>query len=122
MTDTPTPPTQPQAPTISVLRQFIKDLSFENPGAQTQEPPKIEMGIDVGARGFEGRENTFEVVLKINAKATAADTPLFLVEMEYAGLFQLNGMSPRRVGPRPFESRFTRSPDDPLAERPQATT
>jgi len=94
MTDTPTPPTQPQAPTISVLRQFIKDLSFENPGAQTQEPPKIEMGIDVGARGFEGRENTFEVVLKINAKASAADTPLFLVEMEYAGLFQLNGMSP----------------------------
>jgi preprotein translocase subunit SecB len=94
MTDTPTPPPAPQGPSISVLRQFIKDLSFENPGAQTREQPKIELGIDVGVRGLDGAENTYEVALKLKAQAGASEATLFLLEMEYAGLFRLDGMSP----------------------------
>ena len=52
MTDTPDMATPPQGnaqqagPAIRVLSQYIKDLSFENPGATVQEQPNIELGID----------------------------------------------------------------------------
>ncbi len=99
MTDTPdmaTPPeTQPQkaGPTIRVLNQYIKDLSFENPGATLQEQPNIELGIDVGAAPKQGAENTYEVTLKLNARAGTSETALFLLEMDYAGLFNVQGFS-----------------------------
>ena len=99
MTDTPdmaTPPeTQPQkaGPTIRVLSQYIKDLSFENPGATLQEQPNIELGIDVGATPHEGTEGAFEVTLKLNARAGTPDAALFLLEMDYAGLFAVQGFS-----------------------------
>ena len=47
-----TPPQQPQqaGPALRVLSQYIKDLSFENPGAQTQgEQMATDLGIDVKA-------------------------------------------------------------------------
>ncbi len=97
MTDTPdmaTPPeTQPQktGPAIRVLSQYIKDLSFENPGATVNEQPNIELGIDVGAAPQVGAENTYEVTLKLNARAGTADAALFILEMDYAGLFQVQG-------------------------------
>jgi preprotein translocase subunit SecB len=56
MTDT----SAPQAPNqgqngatpagLRVLGQYVKDLSFENPGhAAVQSQPNIDLGIDVGA-------------------------------------------------------------------------
>jgi len=91
MASQPAEPTQPQGPSIRVLSQYIKDLSFENPGAKVQEQPNIELGIDVGATPQDGGENVFEVTLKLQARAGTADTALFLIEMDYAGLFQAQG-------------------------------
>lgn len=97
MTETPDMATQPQqpaqaqGPAIRVLNQYIKDLSFENPGASVQEQPNIELGIDVGATPREGAENTYEVTLKLQARAGTKETALFLLEMDYAGLFQVQG-------------------------------
>jgi preprotein translocase subunit SecB len=77
---------------IRVLAQYVKDLSFENPGApntlQTQTTqPKIDLQLDVNARRLE-EDGMFEVVLRINARSER-DTGevLFVVELEYAGLF-----------------------------------
>lgn len=37
-------------PGLRVLGQYVKDLSFENPGhAPVQTQPNIDLGIDVGA-------------------------------------------------------------------------
>ena len=75
MTETPDMATQPQdtaqqqGPSIRVLSQYIKDLSFENPGASVQEQPNIELSIDVGAAPKQGNEGVFEVVLKLQARA-----------------------------------------------------
>ncbi|MEQ3745848.1 MAG: protein-export chaperone SecB [Henriciella sp.] len=97
MTETPDMATQPQqppaaqGPAIRVISQYIKDLSFENPGASVQEQPNIELGIDVGATPREGAENTFEVTLKLQARAGTKETALFLLEMDYAGQFQVQG-------------------------------
>lgn len=105
MTDTPdmaTPPqdnAQAQGPAIRVLSQYIKDLSFENPGASVQEQPNIELGIDVGATPKQGDDGVFEVALKLKARAGTQTTALFLLEMEYAGLFQLQGFPPADMEP-----------------------
>ena len=79
MTDTPdmaTPPRQPEratGPAIRVLSQYIKDLSFENPGVSVQEQPNIELSIDVSAASKNQAEGIFEVTLKMNARAGHAD-------------------------------------------------
>ena len=105
MTETPDMATQPQdtaqqqGPSIRVLSQYIKDLSFENPGASVQEQPNIELSIDVGAAPKQGNEGVFEVVLKLQARAGTKETALFLIEMDYAGLFHLQGFSPADMEP-----------------------
>lgn len=105
MTDTPDMATQPQSnapqpgPAIRVLSQYIKDLSFENPGATVQDQPNIELGIDVGATPKQGEEGVFEVTLKLKARAGTEQTALFLLEMDYAGLFQLQGFSEADMEP-----------------------
>ena len=105
MTDTPDmasqPPVPPQTtgPAIRVISQYIKDLSFENPGAAVQEQPNIELGIDVGAAPKNTDENVFEVTLKLQARAGTKETALFLLEMDYCGLFQINGFAQADLEP-----------------------
>ena len=105
MTDTPDMATQPQdnaqpqGPAIRVLSQYIKDLSFENPGATVQDQPNIELGIDVGATPVANNEWVFEVTLKLKARAGTQETALFLIEMDYAGQFHLQGFSQADMEP-----------------------
>ncbi len=105
MTDTPdmaTPPqdnAQPQGPAIRVLSQYIKDLSFENPGATVQEQPNIDLAIDVSATPRQGNDGVFEVTLKLKARAGTQNTALFLIEMDYAGQFQLQGFGQADMEP-----------------------
>lgn len=93
MTDTPTDTQAPRGPVIAVMRQYIKDLSFENPGTQPEQQPKIDLNIDVNASPIGGENNVFEVVLKLRARAGTEDVTLFLVELDYAGAFRLEGFS-----------------------------
>lgn len=106
MTDTPdmatqpTPePTAPTGPSIRVLGQYIKDLSFENPGGSVQSQPNIDLGIDVGAQPKGNDGNTFEVTLKLNARAGTPETTLFLIELDYSGMFQIDGFPQNEMEP-----------------------
>jgi preprotein translocase subunit SecB len=83
---------QGSAPRVQIVTQYVKDLSFENPGAPAQltARPNIELGVDLSARQMEGP--LFEVVMKLTVNAKAADgsdKSVFLVELAYAGLFQI---------------------------------
>ncbi|MEL6829112.1 MAG: protein-export chaperone SecB [Pseudomonadota bacterium] len=93
MTDIPTDTQAPRGPVIAVMRQYIKDLSFENPGTQPEDQPKIDLGIDVNATPQAGEANQFEVTLKLRARAGTEDVTLFLIELDYAGTFRLEGFS-----------------------------
>ena len=99
MADTPQPTPPQGGAAIRVLNQYIKDLSFENPGATVEEQPNIELGIDVSATPRPQPENTFEVTLKLQARAGTKDTALFLLEMDYSGLFQLSGFGQGDIEP-----------------------
>jgi preprotein translocase subunit SecB len=77
---------------LRVLTQYVKDFSFENPNVPqslgpTDEQPNIAVRVDVGVKRMS--ETDFEVALKIGADAKASDKTMFLVELDYAGLFRL---------------------------------
>lgn len=80
------------APHMQIVAQFIKDLSFENPGAASNitQRPQIELGVDLNARKLD--EEHFEVELKIRVEAKHDSKPLFLLEVAYAGVFRLQNV------------------------------
>ena len=113
MSATPTPApsdTTPAAP-ISVNIQYIKDLSFEVPGApliytQLKTAPRVDINLDVQARRIQDGQNVFEVTLAIRAEATEAvanggapGPRVFLAELAYSGVFTLAGIPDNTVEP-----------------------
>ena len=66
----------PQAgPPLVVNIQFVKDLSFEVPGAPEifstlRSQPNVQINLDVQARRIQDGQNVFEVVLVVKADAT----------------------------------------------------
>jgi preprotein translocase subunit SecB len=79
-------------PGMQVVGQYIKDLSFENPGAPgaVAQRPQIEFAVDLQARRADPEH--FEVELKLRVNATGEGKPLFLLELVYAGLFRLHNI------------------------------
>jgi preprotein translocase subunit SecB len=97
----PTPPTPPPAgaaapqPRLALASQYIKDLSFENPGAPLSlaregASPEVGVNVDVRAQGMGG--DNYEVTLKLHATAKRGDKPAFVAEVEYCGLFTLENV------------------------------
>lgn len=98
------PPSDPNAaPRLRVLAQFTKDLSFENPGVlvsqQGQKSPEIELGIDVRVEPGPAADAVFGVDLKLSAKARREDKVVFIAELVYTGIFQLQGLDGRDPEP-----------------------
>jgi preprotein translocase subunit SecB len=93
MSDNPEPGAQQAAaPRLSIVTQYIKDVSFENPRApmgliQSQPRPEIQIGVNAEARQLgEGR---YEVVLQLNVEAKATGETVFLLELSYGGVFEV---------------------------------
>jgi len=87
---------QTEEPGIRVLAQYIRDLSFENPRApealrQTTDQPQMDVGVEMNARSRD--DGFFEVDLKLSARASREDGPLFHVEVLYGGVFQIQGVA-----------------------------
>jgi preprotein translocase subunit SecB len=79
-------------PRLQVLAQYIKDLSFENPGMPSNLPsrPQIDLNVDLQARQLEAQH--YEVELKLRVSAAADSKAIFLLELVYGGLFQTLNM------------------------------
>ena len=104
MTDAPATPQggdQPMPPAIRVAGQYVKDLSFENPGAPDSlrgaGQPNIDLSVDVQARDLGN--DMFEVELIIGARAQRESNPVFIVELTYAGLFQIQNAQQGQMEP-----------------------
>src|SRR5262245_14946926 len=77
---------------LGVIAQYVKDLSFENPGAPNslrprQKPPTIN--ISIGVQSTKMNDTDHEVELKLDARAVEGETVLFVVELVYAGAFRI---------------------------------
>jgi preprotein translocase subunit SecB len=79
-------------PNMQIVGQYIKDLSFENPGAPAgfTGSPGMDMGVDLKVRPM-GTDH-YEVVFHIRIKASAEDRTLFILELAYGALVKLINM------------------------------
>jgi len=106
--------TAPQPPLV-VNIQYVKDLSFEVPGApqiftQLRTQPHVNINLDVQARRVTEGQNVFEVTLMIRAEANEATqggngqaqpngATVFVAELTYAGVFTLTGLPDNAIEP-----------------------
>lgn len=84
-----------QGPSLTALVQYVKDFSFENPAAPgvfagQQEPPQIQLQVNVGAQ--QVGDNDVESVLTLEGKAMSGQQTLFAFELTYAGIFRIMGV------------------------------
>ena len=87
---------------LGVIAQYVKDLSFESPGApqsirSRSTTPAINIAVNVQTRAPQGEE--VEVELKIEANARDGESVLFAIELVYGGLFRLTNIPPENVTP-----------------------
>jgi preprotein translocase subunit SecB len=80
-------------PTFSVEKIYVKDLSFEVPGApqvfNEQGQPTLEMNLN--QRVQRVADTLFEVELGVTLTCKMVDKTVYLAEVRQAGLFGLNG-------------------------------
>ena len=89
-------------PNLSVLVQYVKDFSFENPGAPQTLGPRATaptINIQIGVQSAQVGESQFEVELKIDARAVDGQTVIFAIELVYAGIFQFANIPPENARP-----------------------
>ena len=96
-------PSAPQGQAqLSVLGQYIKDFSFENPNAPrslapAENQPAINIAINVGVQQLGQSE--YEVSLKLEGKAENSGTVLFAFDLTFAGMFRLQNVPQEHLQP-----------------------
>ena len=110
-----------QVPPLMVNIQYVKDLSFEVPGAPMiyttlRNTPRVDINLDVQVRRIQEGQSVFEVTLAIKAEAhdtgtgtgngtgagngaTEGGASVFVAELQYSGIFTLNNVPDNAVEP-----------------------
>jgi preprotein translocase subunit SecB len=94
----------PEQPRMQVVGQFIRDLSFENiaaqKGADASASPdiQVQVNLDASKRPTDGQ---FNVVVKLNIEAKSGEnaTPIFLMELDYGGIFKIDNLPDDQLHP-----------------------
>jgi preprotein translocase subunit SecB len=102
-------------PPLVVNAQYVKDLSFEVPGAPQiysvlRSPPQVSVNLDVQVKRLAEDQMVFEVTLVARVEAVkppeagatnGAEAPVivFLAELSYAGIFTLTGIPDNQIEP-----------------------
>lgn len=95
---------QPAQPSVNVLAQYIRDLSFENilaqKGVSGNVTPDTQIQVKLDARKRSVTDQ-YETVIKLNIDSKSKDTndQLFLLEIEYAGVFTVTGVPDEQLHP-----------------------
>ncbi|MBE0453427.1 protein-export chaperone SecB [Roseovarius autotrophicus] len=97
------PSQQPQL-RMHILTQYVRDLSFENVLAQRgtggEVQPDIQVAVNLDAKK-RALDHQFEVACKINvtSRNKGGEEPLFVLEMDYVGIFHIEGVSEDQLHP-----------------------
>ncbi len=90
------------APKISIQAQYVRDMSFENVAVQSGDgrldaKPDIQVGVNLDAK--KRNDDQYEVILKVNATAKSNEAVMFIVELEYAGIFRVENVPEQQLHP-----------------------
>lgn len=88
---------------IDVNAQFIKDLSFENPQIlkmlqSGENLPEIDIKINVNHNALD-KPNTHEVSLIVHAKGAKSGAEVFVLELNYSGIFTIQNIDESLLHP-----------------------
>ncbi|MEM9966568.1 MAG: protein-export chaperone SecB [Pseudomonadota bacterium] len=100
-TETPQPPAQPQ---MRVLGQYIRDMSFENimsqQGGSNDIQPDVQVQVNLDAKK-RSAEDQYESAIKLNitSKDKDGEAVMFVLEVDYVGIFSLKNVPDDQVHP-----------------------
>jgi preprotein translocase subunit SecB len=81
-------------PQVSILAQYVKDLSVENPHApesfQWQDAPQVDIQFNIGARPINEEVQEVEMKIVVTAKAEAGTA--YIVDLTYCGLIGMRNI------------------------------
>ncbi|EIE52617.1 preprotein translocase subunit SecB, partial [Citreicella sp. 357] len=89
---------------MNVLAQFVRDMSFENilaqKGSTGEVQPDVQVQVNLDAKK-RNVEHQFEVVikLKVESKSKGTSDTLFILEMDYAGVFHIENVPEDQMHP-----------------------
>ena len=89
-------------PSFNLIGQYIRDMSFENPGAPGSimlggPNPSFNVGINVGVK--KQADDVYAVEITLNAKAEREKNVLFNVELIYGGVFRIKNVPENQLAP-----------------------
>lgn len=88
-------------PQVSILAQYVKDLSVENPSAPQvyswQVQPQLDVQFNLNVEGAQ--EGVHEVTLKFDISARSENGVHFVIDLSYAGLFALRNVPQEALPP-----------------------
>ncbi|VAW40890.1 Protein-export protein SecB (maintains pre-export unfolded state) [hydrothermal vent metagenome] len=95
--------TNQEMPIFRLQKLYIKDLSFENPGAPEifltrGQEPKVDFNLQLNNQKID--DDNWEVSIAITAKVmdkNTDDTVMFVVEIEHAGVFLLKNIPAEHI-------------------------
>ncbi len=103
-TDEQAAPQQAPQVQMNVLGQFVRDLSFENLMAQRgvtgEVTPNISVQVSLDAKK-RAQDHQYEVLIKLNIDNKSKDSgdALFVLELEYVGIFHVQGVPEDQMHP-----------------------
>jgi len=90
---------------MSVLAQYVRDMSFENMVAQKgltggDVQPDIQVAVSLDARK-RAQDHQFDIVtkFKVTSKNKVNGETLFLMELDYGGIFHVEGVPEDQLHP-----------------------
>lgn len=90
---------------MSVLAQFVRDMSFENMVAQkgltaSEVQPDIQVQVSLDARK-RSQDHQYDIVtkFKVTSKNKVNGDMLFLLEVDYGGIFHVEGVPEEQLHP-----------------------
>ena len=90
---------QAAGPQVAIQKIFAKDISFESPNApelfNEQYQPEIKINMVSKSRAMDN--GLYEVIIQLNVTAASAEKTAFIIEIEYGGIFQIQGADPEQL-------------------------
>ena len=91
-------------PKMNILAQYVRDLSFENilaqKGVDGELNPEIQVNVNIDAKK-RTTENQFDVIVKlrVDSKSKNTNNVLFVLELDYGGVFQIENIPDDQLHP-----------------------
>lgn len=89
----------PKQPVFALQRLYLKDLSFESPNAPSvfQGEWKPQVNMDLNTENQQLSDNQWEVALTLTITSKVGDKTAFLIEVQQAGVFLIDGLEPPQL-------------------------